>query len=104
MGRQTSSGGQQLEAQGRGPKSQGGLHDPTKGGGRDQQFPIKWTSICTSDATIKRELDWQARVGGDATKATTFRDQVLNQQAFRVFAFMKGKLLATRGDPRGHPQ
>jgi hypothetical protein len=33
-------------------------------------------------------------VGGDATKATTFCDQVLNQQAFRAFAFMKGKLPA----------
>jgi hypothetical protein len=55
---------------------------------------IKQASTRTSNATIKRELNWQAQVGGDTTKATTFRDQVLNQQAFRAFAFMKGKLPA----------
>jgi hypothetical protein len=44
-----------------------------------------------TDATIERELDWQARVGGDAAKVTTFREQVLHQHTFQAFAFMKGK-------------
>jgi len=43
-----------------------------------------------TDATLDRELDWQARVGGDATKVAAFKEQVLNQQGFRAFAFMKG--------------
>ncbi len=43
------------------------------------------------DATIEQELDWQARVEGDGYKAVSFRDQALGQQAFRAFAFMKGK-------------
>ncbi len=68
------------------------LADDTPGGGIMAQ--IKRASTRTSDATIERELNWQARVGGDATKATTLRDQVLNQQDFRAFAFMKGKLPA----------
>jgi hypothetical protein len=43
------------------------------------------------NATIKKELDWQARVGGDSTKAPAFRDQALGQQTFRAFAFMNRK-------------
>ncbi len=45
------------------------------------------------NAIIKWELDWQARVEGNTGKSTAFRDQALNQQVFRTFAFMKGKLL-----------
>jgi hypothetical protein len=44
-----------------------------------------------NDTTLERELEWQARVGGDAAKVTTFKEQVLNQQALRAFTFMKGK-------------
>jgi hypothetical protein len=44
-----------------------------------------------NDATLERELEWQARVGGDAVKVTAFKEHVLNQQALRAFAFMKGK-------------
>ncbi len=42
-------------------------------------------------ATIKRELDWQARVKGNGYKSAAFRDQALGRQAFQAFAFMKGK-------------
>jgi hypothetical protein len=42
-------------------------------------------------ATIERELNWQSRVEGDAAKVTAFKEQVMNQHAFRAFAFMKGK-------------
>ncbi len=45
------------------------------------------------DATIKRELDWQDRVEGEAGKCNPFWNQALNQQGFHTFAFMKGKLL-----------
>jgi hypothetical protein len=43
------------------------------------------------NATIKRELEWQGRVEGNATKCNAFRDQALNQQVFCAFIFMKGK-------------
>jgi hypothetical protein len=49
--------------------------------------------VQNTNATIEEELDWQARGGGDATKASAFHDQVLGQQAFRAFAFMKGRSL-----------
>jgi hypothetical protein len=62
-------------------------HPP--GGGIAAQ--LQRATTCNADATIEKELDWQARVGGDATKATTFRDQALGQQTFRVFTFIKGK-------------
>jgi hypothetical protein len=55
---------------------------------------IRGASRRHSDNTIKQELEWQARVGGDYTKTAAFKDQVLNQQGFRAFAFMKGKLPA----------
>ena len=44
-----------------------------------------------NDTIIERELDWQGRVEGDNQKITAFRNQALNQTAFRAFAFMKGK-------------
>ncbi len=53
---------------------------------------IQAVTSCLDDATIKRELDWQGRVEGEAGKCNSFRDQALNQQGFRAFAFMKGKL------------
>jgi hypothetical protein len=31
-----------------------------------------------NDATTKKELDWQGRVEGDATRIAAFRDQALN--------------------------
>jgi hypothetical protein len=46
-----------------------------------------------ADATIEKKLNWQTRVGGNATKAAAFRDQALGQQAFRAFAFFKGRSL-----------
>jgi hypothetical protein len=55
---------------------------------------LKKATTQTNDATIKKELDWQARVGEDATKAMAFCDQALSQQTFRAFTFMKGKLPA----------
>ncbi len=42
-------------------------------------------------STIKQELDWQGRVEGNAARSNAFRDQALNQNTFRAFAFMKGK-------------
>jgi hypothetical protein len=44
-----------------------------------------------ANGMLTRELEWQNRVGGDPTQAVAFKDQVLNQQAFRAFASMKGK-------------
>ncbi len=43
------------------------------------------------NATIEQELNWQGRVKGKAEKCNSVRDQALNQQGFRTFAFMKGK-------------
>ncbi len=48
------------------------------------------------DATIERELNWQARVEDDAGKSIPFHDQALKQQVFCAFAFMKGKLSVGR--------
>ncbi len=44
------------------------------------------------DATIKRELDWQARVKGEGYKAIAFCNQALGQQTLHALAFMKSKL------------
>jgi hypothetical protein len=44
-----------------------------------------------NEHTLERELEWQARIGGDFTRTIAFKEQVLNQQVFRAFAFMKGK-------------
>jgi hypothetical protein len=43
------------------------------------------------NATVKRELDWQAKIEGDINRAFAFCNQVLRQQTFRAFAFMKPK-------------
>jgi hypothetical protein len=54
-----------------------------------------WIQAATSrhdSATIKRELNWQARVEGNVGKSIAFHNQALIQQVFRTFAFMKGKL------------
>ncbi len=53
---------------------------------------IQAAASCLDDATIERELNWQGRVEGEAEKCNSFRDQALNQQGFRAFAFMKGEL------------
>ncbi len=45
------------------------------------------------NATVERELDWQAKIEGDTNRAPAFCNQVLGQQTFRVFAFMKPKSL-----------
>jgi hypothetical protein len=59
------------------------------GGGITAQ--LQRATTCNDDATIEKELDWQARVGGDATKANAFHEQALGQQVFRAFAFLKGR-------------
>jgi hypothetical protein len=61
--------------------------------GEEIAAQLQQATTRNADATIEKELDWQARVGGDATKATAFRDQALGQHAFRAFAFMKGRSL-----------
>jgi hypothetical protein len=78
-----------------------------EGGNHAQSLPAGWPAEDTregglatalldatnraNDATLTRELKWQNCMGGDPTRAATFMDQVLNQQAFCAFAFMKGK-------------
>jgi hypothetical protein len=61
------------------------------GGGITAQIQAATSRL--DNATIKWELDWQGRVEGEAEKCNSFRDQALNQQGFRAFAFMKGKSL-----------
>ena len=68
----------------------------TRGGGGEGKQPARNTPrgvimARIQTATIKRELDWQARVKGNGYKSAAFRDQALGQQAFQAFAFMKGK-------------
>jgi hypothetical protein len=81
---------------GDGQRGQGEREDPaqqptneTRGGGISMVLNAAVQKMTT--ATIERELDWQSRVEGDAAKVTAFKEQVMNQHAFRAFAFMKGK-------------
>jgi hypothetical protein len=43
------------------------------------------------DALVERELEWQAKVKGNNQLAAAFKQQTINQNLFRAFAFMKGK-------------
>jgi hypothetical protein len=43
------------------------------------------------DALVERELEWQAKVKGNNQLAAAFKEQTINQNSFRAFAFMKGK-------------
>ncbi len=81
---------------GDGLRGQGEREDPaqqptneTRGGGISMVLNAAVQKMTT--ATIERELNWQSRVEGDAAKVTAFKEQVMNQHAFRAFAFMKGK-------------
>jgi hypothetical protein len=79
----------------------GGFDQGGVGGGQGQQLVrntpgggimarIQAATSHRDNATIERELDWQARVEGDGYKEDAFCNQALGQQAFRAFAFMKG--------------
>jgi hypothetical protein len=81
--------GEGYDPRGRGEGQEQHQAAPPPGGGITAQLQRATTH--NADATIEKELNWQARVGGDATKAAAFHDQVLGQQTFRAFAFMKGK-------------
>ena len=93
-----------------GPAPGGGGYQGTVGGGETQlnvpdedQRPVHTSqggaiaaridqiNNKNEDTVIERELNWQSRVEGDNQKITAFRDQAVNQTAFRAFAFMKGK-------------
>jgi hypothetical protein len=78
----------------------GGVHFNLPNGGQQPEHTTPGGSIAAriaqitnrnDDAFIERELDWQAKVEGDNQKSTAFRDQAINQTAFRAFGFMKGK-------------
>jgi hypothetical protein len=62
----------------------------TAGGGG---IAAKIASIKTrnDDALMERELEWQAKVKGNNQLAGAFKEQTINQNSFRAFAFMKGK-------------
>ncbi len=79
--------GYNLWGRGEGQEQHQAAHTPGEG----IAAQLQRATTRNADATIEKELGWQARVGGDATKAAAFRDQALGQQAFRAFAFMKGR-------------
>ncbi len=60
----------------------------TAGGG----IAAKLATIKTrnDDALVERELEWQAKVKGNGQLAAAFKEQTINQNSFRAFAFMKG--------------
>jgi hypothetical protein len=62
---------------------------PEPGGGIGAR--IEAATSRRNDATIEKELNWQGRVEGNATRIAAFQDQALNQHTFRAFAFMKRK-------------
>jgi hypothetical protein len=63
----------------------------TQGPGGGIAARLQAATSRNNNATIKRELDQQGRVEGDATKSASFHDQALNQTTFRALTFMKGK-------------
>jgi hypothetical protein len=78
---------------GQGQQPGGGLAQhavrPEPGGGIRAR--IEAATSRRNDATIEKDLNWQGRVEGNATRIAAFQDQALNQHTFRAFAFMKGK-------------
>jgi hypothetical protein len=79
---------------GRASKPRGGVmgqHEVPQAQGEGLAARIYAVTLRHHGATIKRELDWQGRVEGNAARSNAFRDQALSQTTFRAFAFMKGK-------------